>query len=119
MTERQLRQTLSNRTRTGPGALFSEQCVAEVLTGASRVLHTLEDAGAAWARIAEPAWLARTEVTAFRDHTLSISVNGSTLRYDLARRGAALQRRLARYVHGIARVQFIPAAMPEEGTTAQ
>jgi hypothetical protein len=86
--------------------------LAAVVARAARQLRRREQAAAAWARVAPPAWLADTTVETLegeRRDVLLIRVTNATLAYGLRREQATLQRRLGRLVPGVRRIRFVVA----------
>lgn len=110
MTERQLRQLQRNRYVPRPTEVFGGTRMADWLSRAAKQVQRLEDATGAWARVAEPEWLADTRVRSLTDGVLEIAVASSATMYEVRRRTSRLQRALVPYVRGLQRLRFVPAA---------
>ena len=109
MTERQLRRLQQNRYVPRPADVFGSVQMAGWLSRVARQVQQLEDAAAAWARVAEPEWLADTKIRGLDEGVLVIAVASSATMYEVKRRASRLQRALAPYVRGLQRLRFVPA----------
>ena len=109
MTEKQLRQMIENGRRKGPRRLFTQERLASVVRQGAAACARFEDAAEAWARVAEPEWLAETRVVGVAGSLLIIAVSDPTLLYDLTQRAAGLHRQLSCCIGGVSRIKFVPA----------
>jgi len=109
MTEQQLRQLQVNRYVPRPTEVFAGAQISDWLARVARQVQQLEDATAAWARVAQPTWLADTKVRSLNHGVLVIAVASSSTMYEVRRHAGRLQRSLAPYVRGLQRLKFVPA----------
>ncbi|MBN2445674.1 MAG: hypothetical protein JXO22_03050 [Phycisphaerae bacterium] len=113
MTERQFRHMVDNRRGRGPAPLFTEGRLASVVRHGAAACARRDDAAEAWARAAEPDWLADTRVVGLAGGLLLIAVGNATLLYDLTQRAPGLHRQLSRCIGGVSRIKFVPAGSPQ------
>ena len=109
MDDRQMRQVLANHAARGPQPVFSEQRVGGVLQRAAQALRDHEALATAWLEIAEPQWLAETEIVEVHPDVVVIAVASPTLLHHLTQQRDALRREITRRVRTARRLRFVPA----------
>jgi hypothetical protein len=109
ITERQYEQMLRNgAARSAPRRLGDGPELASLVRHAARGVQRLDDAAAAWERVADPAWAGRTAVVSRTGDCLVISAADATLRYHLTRHAAQLRAALAALLPGVRTLRFVP-----------
>jgi hypothetical protein len=81
--------------------------LAAVLRRAARDRRAYQSACRAWQRIAQPAWLAETEVDTIENGTVIITARHSTLYFELRRQGRKLEQQLVPLIPGARSVRFV------------
>ena len=98
---------LAPRTRNSPHAAHaSASPIGKILRTAARQLKDREAAQLAWERIARPEWLTGARVESVLGGVLQLAVANSSLRYELQRQKAALERHFRHFVPGLTALQF-------------
>jgi hypothetical protein len=107
MTERQYKQTLTNRSRPGPPPLFETKSARRVLQRAVERARLYQAATEVWNRIADPHWLPYTSVEVIKDGALLLRVGSPVVAAELRPRMAELMRRMIGSTAGARELRFV------------